>query len=66
MFEGLLSRSEKMPPVIKKESITIRVSPRFKQKLEKLAEIDKRSLSDYIRLELEKILENNEKLNNIK
>lgn len=45
---------------IKKDAITIRVTPRFKQKLEKLAEHNKRTLADYIRLELEKIIENEE------
>jgi predicted transcriptional regulator len=47
--------------VIKKESITIRVNPRFKQKLEKIAEHNKRTLSDYIRVELENIVEHEEK-----
>jgi len=43
--------------VIKKESITIRVTPKFKQKLEKLAWDKGHSLSDFIRYELEKIIE---------
>lgn len=46
---------------IKKENIGIRVSSKFKQKLEKLATYNKRKLSDYIRIELEKIVENAEK-----
>jgi len=43
--------------VIKKESITIRVTPRFKNKLEKIAKHNKRSLSDFIRVKMEKIVE---------
>ena len=43
--------------VIKKESITIRVTPRFKQRLEKIASNKGHSLSDFIRYELEKIVE---------
>lgn len=47
--------------VIKKESITIRVTPRFKQRLEKIASNKGHSLSDFIRYELEKIVEKEEK-----
>ena len=47
--------------VIKKESIGIRVTPRFKQKLEKLATEKGHSISDFIRYELEKIVEISEK-----
>jgi predicted DNA-binding protein len=46
--------------VIKKESITIRVTPRFKQKLEKIAINKGHSISDFIRYELEKIVEKEE------
>ena len=46
--------------VIKKEQIGIRVTPRFKKKLEKIAENKGHSLSDFIRYELEKIVEEEE------
>jgi len=52
--------------VIKKESITIRVTPRFKQKLEKIANDKGHSLSDFIRYELEKIVEKEENQSDIK
>ena len=46
---------------VKKLTIGIRVTPRFKDKLEKIAEHNKRNLSDFIRIELEKIVEIEEK-----
>jgi len=46
---------------IKKVQIGIRVTPRFKDKLEKIAEYHKRSLSDFVRVEMEKIVEHEEK-----
>lgn len=46
---------------IKKVQIGIRVTPRFKDKLEKVAEHNKRNLSDFIRVEMEKIVEYEEK-----
>ena len=46
---------------VKKLTIGIRVTPRFKDKLEKIAEHNKRNLSDFIRIELEKIVEFEEK-----
>jgi len=46
---------------VKKLTIGIRVTPRFKDKLEKIAEYNKRNLSDFIRIELEKIVEIEEK-----
>lgn len=52
--------------VIKKQSIGIRVTPRFKQKLEKIAEKHGHSLSDFIRYELQKIVENEENNSNNK
>ena len=45
----------------KKVQIGIRVTPRFKVKLEKIADYHKRNLSDYIRVEMEKIVEKEEK-----
>lgn len=45
----------------KKVMIGIRVTPRFKDKLEKIAEYHKRSLSDFIRVEMERIVETEEK-----
>lgn len=42
---------------IKKENIGIRMSSDLKIKLEKLAKMNKRSLSDYIRIEMEEIIE---------
>jgi len=48
-------------PPIKKVQIGVRVTPRFKDKLEKIAEHHKRNLSDYIRVEMEKIVEHEEK-----
>lgn len=50
--------------VIKKESITIRVTPRFKQKLEKIATNKGHSISDFIRYELEKIVEKEDSVKN--
>lgn len=40
----------------KVETIAIRVTPELKGKLKKLADKDRRSLSDFIHLELEKIV----------
>jgi len=40
----------------KKVQIGIRVTPRFKDKLEKIAEYHKRTLSDFIRIEMERIV----------
>lgn len=48
--------------VIKKENIGIRMTTKFKNKLEKLAFKNDKNLSDFIRYELEKIVENDEKL----
>ena len=42
-------------------NINLRVSEETKKYLLKLAEIDKRSLSDYIRLHLEKLVDSNKK-----
>lgn len=42
-------------------NINLRVSESTKKDLLKLAEIDRRSLSDYIRLELEKLAKTNKK-----
>lgn len=47
--------------VVKKVQIGVRVTPRFKDKLEKIAEYNKRNLSDFIRVEMEKIVESEEK-----
>lgn len=46
--------------IVKKEIIGIRVAPSFKKKLEKIAEYNKRTLSDFIRIELEKLVEHEE------
>ncbi len=45
----------------KKVQIGIRVTPRFKDKLEKIAENHKHNLSDFIRVEMEKVVEKEEK-----
>lgn len=42
---------------MKTEIIPVRVEPKLKKELMKLAEIDRRNLSDYIRVELEKLVE---------
>lgn len=42
-------------------NINLRVTDKTKKELEKLAEIDRRTLSDYIRLYLEKLVEANKK-----
>lgn len=42
---------------MKDETIVIRVDSELKMKLQKLADRDKRKLSDYIRLQLEKLVE---------
>jgi len=42
-------------------NINLRVSEQTKAELSKLAEIDKRTLSDFIRLQLEKLAEANKK-----
>lgn len=43
--------------MIKSEVIIIRVEPKLKQKLQALANEDRRSLSNYIHLQLEKLTE---------
>ena len=42
----------------KTEMVTIRIDKGTKEKLQVLAETERRSLSDYIRLQLERIVEN--------
>lgn len=44
-----------------KESFTIRIEPNMRIELQKLADKDNRSLSDYIRLQLKKLIEENKK-----
>ncbi len=44
---------------MKEETIVIRVSKELKDKLQKLANADERSLSNYIRIQLKKIADNN-------
>lgn len=41
---------------MKDTSITIKVSEEMKAELQKLADADRRTLSDFIRLQLEKLL----------
>ena len=41
--------------------ITVRIEPDMKKELEKLAQKDERKLSDYIRVQLKKIIEENKK-----
>ncbi len=48
-------------PRFKKEQIGIRIDNKLRVKLEILASYNKRTLSDYIRVELEKIVEFEEK-----
>jgi predicted transcriptional regulator len=43
------------------EIITIRISKELKASLQKLADKDKRKLSDYIRLQLEAIVEHSKR-----
>lgn len=45
----------------KTEMLTIRIDKGTKAKLQVLADAERRSLSDYIRLELEKLVKNNKK-----
>lgn len=45
----------------KTEMVTIRIDKGTKEKLQLMANADKRSLSDYIRIQLEKVVENNKK-----
>ena len=45
----------------KTEMVTIRIDKGTKEKLQLMAEIERRSLSDYIRLQLERIVENTKK-----
>lgn len=47
-------------PKFKKEQIGIRINSELRNKLEVLADYNKRTLSDFIRLELEKIVEQEE------
>lgn len=42
---------------MKTETIPVRVEPKLKKELLKLAEQDRRNLSDFIRVELEKLVE---------
>jgi uncharacterized protein (DUF1778 family) len=42
-------------------NINLRVSEKTKNELLKLADVDRRTLSDYIRLQLEKLAETNKK-----
>ena len=44
---------------MKEETIVIRVSKELKDKLQKLANADERSRSNYIRIQLKKIADNN-------
>ena len=46
----------------KKALITIRIETKLKNKLEKLADYDKRTLSDYIRITLENLVESENNL----
>lgn len=48
-------------PRFKKEQIGIRIDNSLRKKLEILAKHNRRNLSDYIRVELEKIVEYEEK-----
>ena len=47
-------------PKFKSEQIGIRINNSLRQKLELLAEYDKRTLSDYIRIYLEELVEKEE------
>lgn len=48
---------------MKTETILVRVTPEMKQQLEKIADLDRRPLSDYLRLMFEKTITNeNEKI----
>lgn len=51
--------------VLKKEQIVIRVTTKFKNRLEKLALKNDKNLSDFIRYEMEKLIENDEKLSKL-
>ena len=51
---------------MKLEKIGIRVSSELKSQLQKLADEDKRKLSDFIRLELEKVVFFNKKVDGYK
>lgn len=46
-----------MRPARKDGTIIIRIDPLLKAELQELADLDKRKLSDYVRVEIEKILE---------
>ncbi len=46
---------------MKTETILIRVEPELKNKLQMLANMDKRKLSDYARLQLMKVVETSKK-----
>jgi predicted DNA-binding protein len=50
-----------MAPSNKSEIIPVRVAPELKQELLELADRDSRSLSDYIRLQLVKVVESSKK-----
>lgn len=45
----------------KDEVIQIRVEPTLKSDLQKMADLDKRKLADYVRLQLIKLVEENKK-----
>ena len=45
----------------KTEMVTIRIDKGTKEKLQVMASIDRRSLSDYIRVQLEKLVESQKK-----
>lgn len=44
---------------MKTESLIVRVEPELKAKLQKMADQDRRTLADFVRLQLEKIVETN-------
>jgi len=46
---------------MKDKNINIRVEPELKKELQKMADADHRSLGDFIRLQLEKLVEINKK-----
>lgn len=48
--------------IMKTETIPIRVDKTTRKKLEQLAQKEKRTLSDFVRIQLEKVIEVNEQL----
>ena len=45
----------------KEETIQVRVEPDLKKELQKMADADSRSLADYVRLQLTKLVKENKK-----